>query len=139
MDIFLSINNRKQVIQLPIIPKEFKIQNPMNNETFTTISQGDLKMIGKRGLKSLTIETFFPSKDYQFLKSRKYFGWEYVNIIESWIDKRIPIRLIITDTPINMAMTIESFEYGVQDGSGDIYYSLQLSEFRFIKLNSKKV
>ncbi|QQP13055.1 hypothetical protein FJQ98_02985 [Lysinibacillus agricola] len=139
MDIFLSINNRKQIIQLPIVPSEFKIASPMNNETFTTINQGDIKVIGRRGLKSLTIESFFPSKHYPFSRNRAYKGWEYVEIIESWIGKRVPIRLIITNTPINLAMTIENFDYGPQDGSGDIYYSLSLSEFKFINLDKKKV
>ena len=139
MDFFLSINNREQVIQLPIVPAEFKIPSPMNNEVFTTINQGDIKIIGQRGLKAITIDSFFPINHYSFSRDRSYSGWEYVEIIESWIDRRVPIRLIITDTPINLAMTIENFEYGPQDGTGDIYYSLSLSEFNFIRLASKKV
>ena len=139
MDIFLSINNREQVIQLPIVPSEFKIPSPMNNETYTTINQGDIKLIGQRGLKSITIESFFPNNHYSFSRNKAYAGWEYVETIESWIDRRVPIRLIITDTPINLAMTIENFEYGPQDGTGDIYYSLELEEFKFIRLASKKV
>lgn len=139
MDIFLSINNREQVIQLPIVPSEFKIPSPQNHETYTTINQGDIKLIGQRGLKSLTIDSFFPAKDYPFARDKTYKGWEYYEIIESWIDRRIPIRLIITNTPINMAVVIDNFEAGVQDGSGDVYYSLALSEFKFIKLDKKKV
>ena len=139
MDIFISINNREQVIQLPIVPDEFSIASPMNNETFTTISQGDLRMIGQRGLKSITIDSFFPAKDYYFSRGNQHQGWEYVEIIESWMDRRVPIRLIITDTAINLPATIDSFEYGPQDGSGDIYYSLQLSEFKFIQFESRQV
>lgn len=139
MDIFLSINNREQVIQLPIVPSEFKIPSPMNNETYTTVNQGDIKLIGQRGLRSITIESFFPKSHYSFSRNKAYSGWEYVEIIESWIDRRVPIRLIITDTPINLAMTIENFEYGPQDGTGDIYYTLELEEFKFIRLASKKV
>lgn len=139
MDIFLSINNREQVIQLPIVPSEFKIPSPVNHETYTTINQGDIRLIGERGLKSITIESFFPSKDYSFARSRDYMGWEYVEIIESWIDRRVPIRLIITNTPINMAVSIDDFEKGPQDGSGDVYYSLSLTEFKFIRLQSKWV
>ncbi|QPQ30979.1 hypothetical protein [Lysinibacillus sp. JNUCC 51] len=139
MDIFLSINNREQVIRLPIVPSEFKVSSPMTNEVFTTVNQGDIKLIGQRGLKAISISSFFPKRHYSFSRDRTYEGWKYVNIIESWIDKRVPIRLIITSTPINLAMTIENFEYGPQDGSGDIYYSLSLSEFKFIKLDKKKV
>lgn len=139
MDIFLSTMDRKQIIQLPIVPSEFKIPSPMSHETYTTINQGDIKLIGRRGLKALTIDTFFPSKDYPFLRDRTYKGWEYVEIIESWNDKRFPIRLVASNTPINMMVVIDSFEYGPQDGSGDIYYSLALSEFKDIILETKKV
>lgn len=139
MDIFLSINNREQVIQLPIVPAEFKVQSPFSNEVFSTISQGDIKLIGQRGLKSITLDSFFPVKDYPFLRDRTYKGWEYVKIIEAWRRRRVPIRLIITGTPMNIAMVIDNFEYGVQDGSGDVYYSLSLSEFKFIILETKKV
>lgn len=139
MDIFLSTMDRKQIIQLPIVPASFKIPSPVNNEVFTTINQGDIKLLGRRGLKSLTIDSFFPSKVYPFSRNNKYFGWEYYEIIEGWIDKRMPIRLIMSNTPINMLVTIENFEPGLQDGSGDVYYSLALSEFKEITLETKKV
>ena len=139
MDIFLSTMDRKQIIQLPIVPAEFKIPSPVNNEVFTTINQGDIKLLGRRGLKSITIDSFFPSKVYPFSRNTSYFGWDYYEIIESWIDKEMPIRLIMSNTPINMLMTIENFEAGLQDGSGDVYYSLALSEFKEIILETKKV
>lgn len=139
MDIFLSINNREQIIKLPVVPVEFKIQSGMANETFKTINQGEIKLMGLPSLQTITIESFFPGQDYTFLRDRSYSGWEYVEIIEAWKLRRIPIRLIITETPINMACAIESFEYGPKDGSGDIHYSLSLSEFRFIELEQRSV
>lgn len=139
MDIFLSINNREQVIQLPIVPSSFRIPSPVNNETFTTINQGDIKLIGQRGLKSITISSFFPSKAYPFNRDNTYKGYEYAEIIESWIDRRLPVRLVATNTPVNILMTIDEFEYGIQDGSGDVYYTLTLSEFKEIVLTSRTV
>ncbi|WP_053955097.1 hypothetical protein [Inediibacterium massiliense] len=142
MDIFLSINNREQVIRLPVLPKEFKIQSGMKNETFDTINQGEIKLIGMDSLKSISIQSFFPNKDYPFLRDRQYKGWEYIKILEEWKSRRVPIRLVITDASnelVNMPCTIESFEYGQQDGTGDIYYTLTLNEFKFIKLEQKVV
>jgi len=136
MDIYLSINNREQVIKLPVVPSEFQIQSPQNNEKFNTITQGDIKLIGNRGLKSIVLQSFFPSKNYDFNRDNTYKAWEYVEIIESWKDRRIPIRLIITDTPINIPVTIENFDYGERDGSRDIYYTLELSEFKFVKVQA---
>lgn len=134
MDIFLSINNREQVIQLPVIPEQFKISSGMNNQVYDTIGQGEIKLIGMASLKGITLDSYFPTKDYTFLRSTEHMGWEYVNIIEAWKARRIPIRLIITDTKINMPCSIEKFEYGPQDGSGDVYYTLELSEFKFVSL-----
>ncbi|WP_342510590.1 hypothetical protein MKY34_11315 [Sporosarcina sp. FSL K6-1522] len=141
MDIFLSVNNRAEVIQLPIVPSEFKISSPVNNENFTTINQGDIKLFGERGLKSLVIASFFPHHDkhYPFARGENRLRWDYVKIIESWRDRKLRVRLIATGAPINIVMTIDDFEYGYQDGSGDIYYTLTLSEFKMIQLKTKKV
>jgi len=139
MDIFLSVNNREEIIQLPIVPEEFKIISPVNNETFTTINQGDIKLMGELGLKDLTIDTFFPVKEYSFSRSNVYMGWEYIEMIESWIERKLRVRLVATGSPVNIVMAIDNFEYGVQDGSGDIYYSLSISEFKDIQLQKKAI
>lgn len=139
MDIFISVNNREKVIKLPVLPKDFKIQSGMKNETYDTISIGEIKLIGLPTLRAISLSSFFPSKDYPFLRDKTYKAWEYVDMINEWKERRVPIRIIITDTPVNMACTIESFEYGEQDGSQDVYYTLSLSEFKFIELEKRSV
>lgn len=74
MDIFLSTMDRKQIIQLPIVPAEFKIPSPVNNEVFTTINQGDIKLLGRRGLKSLTIDSFFLQRCIHFHETINILG-----------------------------------------------------------------
>lgn len=135
MEIFLSINNREQVIQLPILPEEITIQSPHNNEKYNTISQGDINLIGTRGLKTINIKSFFPKQEMTISRNNQYFGWDYPEIIESWIDRRIPIRITVTgiNKPVSMAVTIDSFEYGT-DSSGDVFYSLALTEFKFVNI-----
>lgn len=139
MDIFLSINNREQVIQLPIVPEEIKIPSPQNHEIFSTMTMGDIALIGSEGVKQFDIESFFPSKPYTFARSQQYTGWEYVEMIEAWRKRDVPMRIVITGTPINMAFIIDEFEYGVEDGSGDIYYTLSISEYKLLRLGTKKV
>ncbi len=134
MDIFLSINNREQVIQLPVVPTQVKISTGMNNQTYETVAQGEIKLIGLATLSSIVLDSFFPVKKYPFTRDTTLIGWDDVTLIEDWKSRRIPIRLVISGTPINMACSIERFEYGVQDGSGDVYYTLELSEFRFVKV-----
>jgi len=135
MDIFLSINNREQVIQLPIIPEEIEVQFANENETFKTIQFGDLNLIGNKGLKSLNIQTFFPNKEYPFAKSKEMTGDDFKESVLMWIDRKVPIRVVIVNKDnkelINMAVSIEGFDHGY-DRVGDLTYSLSLKEFPFV-------
>ena len=131
MDIFLSVNNREQVLQLPVVPSAFTITKPHKNEVFETATQGELKLIGKAGLKGITINSFFPVRDYPFLRDRTHKGFGYGYIIDTWISEKLPIRLIITDTPINMVVAVDNFEYTIKS-DGDLQYTLALSEVKLI-------
>jgi len=134
MDIFLSINNREKVIQLPVLPPEFTIQSPQQNETYQTIGAGEINLIGNKGLKSISFSSIFPAQKLAYSKNTSMFGWEFVKELEDMRDRKIPFRLIITDTPINMPVTIDTFEYGMKSETKDIQYSIELKEFRFLEV-----
>lgn len=54
---------------------------------------------------------------------------------------RRPIRLTITGTPINVAVTIRSFNYEPERAGnpGDIYYDLSLKEYVFVETNKVEI
>ncbi|MCB5007537.1 hypothetical protein LGV96_09860 [Streptococcus mutans] len=139
MDIFLSINNREQVIQLPIVPSEIEIPSPQKHEVFETLNLGDIALIGPKGLKQFSFSSFFPAQPYPFSRDTKYMGWEYVEMIEAWRERDLPMRIVITGTPINMAFIIDDFEYGTKHGSKDIYYTLSISEFAMLRFGLRGV
>src|SRR6056297_564282 len=133
--IYLSINNNEEVILLPVTPEEYEISEPWNNQEVEGLNQA-MNIIQNKGLSSLSIETFFPSKDYPFLLSRDMWGMEYVETIKRWRERRVPLRVIITndgETEVNMAVTIDGFTYS-KDKSGDINYKLDLKEFKFVEV-----
>jgi hypothetical protein len=135
IQVFLSINNNEEVLQLPVPPAEYAIPSPWKNEQVEGLQQ-TLNLIGIKGLRSVEIESFFPTKDYPFLQNRDMWGMEYVDTIERWRDRRTPIRIIIVadskgEKNVNMAVTIDEFEHSMKQ-DGDIYFTLQLTEFPFI-------
>lgn len=131
MDIYLSVNNRADVMKLPVLPPTFTISKPQGLQTFETVSQGELQLIGSPKLKSISISTFFPVRDYPYLRDTSMKGWEYVYKIDTWIAQKLPIRLIITDTPINMAVAVKDFQYTIKT-DGDLWYTLELEEFNLL-------
>ena len=134
MDIYLSVNNRAEVFMLPVIPSSFTISKPQTTNIFETVSKGELLLIGEPKLKSITLSSFFPIQghNYPFLRNRSMWGWDYVNKIDDWIEQKLPIRLTITGTPINMAVAVKNFEYEIRS-DGDLWYTLELEEFNLLE------
>jgi hypothetical protein len=136
IEVFLSINNNAELMQLPVPPEKYSIPDPWNNQKVDGLKQS-LNLIGLRGLKTITIESFFPilGHDYPFLQNRTKWGRQYVETIQRWRELRYPIRLVIIDNTgkkdVNMAITIDDFSTEVRS-DGDIYYSLVMTEFPIV-------
>lgn len=134
MDFYLSYNNLEQQLRLPVLPSEFRVNQRHNNTVLNITNLGDINLIGKKGLVDMTIQSFFPAQPYYFCKYQDFpTPYECVKLIQGWKDSSKPIRVIITGTPVNYAMAIESFMYAEQDGTRDVSFGLELKEYIFVK------
>jgi nucleoid-associated protein YgaU len=134
MEFWIQKGNDK--IQLPVKPSDYEVTVASKNTVVNVIQLGDINLRGKTGLRDITLSSFFPAKDYNFSNnSDRKEPMEYVKKLDSWRKSDDPIRVIITDT-LNMEATIESFAYGERDATRDIYYSLQLKEYKKPKVSS---
>lgn len=138
MEFWLTYNNREEEIQLPVPPPTFTITKGNLNKTVNTAHKtGEVNLLskGEGQLAEITIESFFPAQDYYFCQYHDFpKPYECIEMIERWRKTGQPMRLIITDTDVNLAAGIESFEYGERDGTGDVYFTLELKEYRFMKV-----
>lgn len=133
MDIVFSTMDRKEVLNLPIIPENLEISFPHHNETFSTINHGDVLLFGKPGLKSISFTSWFPNdeRSYPFAKSnvKAKEGKEFF-VRNKRLNK--PIRIVITHqngwTVHNELYAIDAFTFGF-DRAGDTTYSLDLKQF----------
>ena len=126
-------------IQLPVKPTEFNVTVAHRNTVVNVIQLGDINLMGKTGLREVSLSSFFPAKDYNFsINSGREKPITCVNQLESWRKSGKPVRVIITDL-LNMEATIESFTWGEKDATGDIYYTLALKEYKKIKTKKATV
>ncbi|MBU7320272.1 hypothetical protein KQX66_31920 [Paenibacillus sp. SM 69] len=138
---FISINNNEEVMQLPVPPSEYNVKSTFGSEEVTGLQQS-LNRIGLRQLREVSFSSFFPIKghDYPFLQSREMWGMDYIDTIERWREKRIPLRLVITDSSgkqnLNIAVTLDSLEWNVKK-DGDIGYTMTMKEFAFVDTNRR--
>lgn len=120
-------------LQLPVKPTDFNVSVAHRNTVVNVVQLGDINLIGKTGLREVSLSSFFPARAYNFsINTDLKEPISCVNQIESWRTSGKPVRVIITDV-LNMEATIESFIWGERDATGDIYYTLALKEYKKIK------
>lgn len=134
----LSFNNHEEMFILPINPAEFEFTEPHNNQRITLLNIGDVNLIGHRGLVSGSLSSFFPSSRSPFARYADREPMEYIRLLKKWKSKPQPIRVIISDCDFNLAMSIDSLTYGHHEGDQDVYYILELSEYRFLNVAAVK-
>lgn len=138
MEIWLSYNNYEQSLQLPVHPPEIRVSVANLNRVIPIAQAGEIFAIGRSALAELALASHFPAEWRPYCAyidiPRPY---DAVALIDSWRRSGRPIRLTIPETPINMAVAIEGFEWGERAGSRDVEYTLTLKEFRFVTV--KKV
>ena len=131
MDIIISNEQRTETLHLPIIPENLEVSFPHNNEVFSTVDGGDINLVGRPGLKSIPLSSWFPSKEYPFAKSTVLMQ-EGKEFFVKYKRTRKPIRVVIINnngyTFHNELYVIEEFTFGY-DRAGDMTYTVNLKQF----------
>lgn len=128
------------LIQLPVLPQAYSVKTDNNNVSINVESVGELNILGETKLSGITLASFFPNQYYTFCTYSDFMTpLEFVAKFEAWRISKKPIRLIMTGTPVNDLFSIESFEYGENDGTKDINFTLSLKQYKVTSLNQAVV
>lgn len=140
-EIWISTNDNKERLRLPVLPSSIEIGGPSNNESIDISNLGEVTILQDPAAKTIQFSSFFPAHrsplvEYNNLPK----PWDAVKKLEKWQKSKRPLRLVITKTKINIPISIESFNYREEGGAvGDIYYDLSLKEFKFVSVRKIKV
>lgn len=122
---------KDKAVRLPVIPSEFERVIDAGYDTNAIIGLGDVAVLTSNGLTQLSLSSFFPNNEYSFNEySNVPKPYDMVRYFKEWKNKGTVVRVILTGTDINQEMYITSFSYGERDGTGDVYYSMDLLEYR---------
>lgn len=125
------IKTNEKAIRLPVIPSEFERVIDASYDTNAIIGLGDVAVLTSNGLAQLSLSSFFPNNEYSFNEySNVPKPYELVKYFKEWKNKGTVVRVILTGTDINQEMYITNFSYGEKDGTGDVYYNMDLLEYR---------
>ena len=122
---------KDKAIRLPVIPSEFERVIDAGYDTNAIIGLGDVAVLTSNGLAQLSLSSFFPNNEYSFNEySNVPKPYDMVRYFKEWKNKGTVVRVIFTGTDINQEMYITNFSYGERDGTGDVYYNMDLLEYR---------
>ncbi|WP_338552891.1 LysM peptidoglycan-binding domain-containing protein [Paenibacillus sp. KS-LC4] len=136
--IWLSYNNQESGFQLPVNPAELQISDATSGKSYDVSGLGEINVIQSPKLTEISFDSFFPAPgaNYSFIASETLLEpYVYLTLIQDWMKKKRPIRFIFTGASfdLNLAVSIEKFEWREAAGSGDIEYSLGLKKYVFYK------
>lgn len=127
MEIWLK--QGKEELRLPILPANLQNEGEQDNKTETVNKTGEVNLLGLDKLDTIPLSAHFPQYPMYYDQCTGYpKPKKCVEIIEK-MKKGGVIRLIITPY-INRQATIERFSWSLQDGTGDIYYTIETKKYR---------
>lgn len=136
MEFILKNIDGSEKLLLPVPPQEFTIAQGNNNQVVTVEKAGELIFIGKPKLASITLSSFFPNQKYPFCIYNDFpKPYDCVSLIEDWRINGIALILDVSNSRLSLTCCIEEFSYGEKDGSGDVYFTLMLKEYRLLGSN----
>ena len=127
-------------VRLPVNPSEVTINMSGENSSYNLIDKGEVIIPRNMKLRTVEFSSFFPRNSYisGTVSNSWYTPEGYVNFFQSLLSEKIIFRLVINRWDCNEEMfdtsfdaIITSFSFTDKGGEpGDIYYSLQISEYR---------
>ena len=138
MEIYLGTDADK--IRFPVVPSAIGVSRSNNIDTQSVLKLGEVPIFNGISLKTIELTSFFPNQEYSFCDYTGFMKpYEFSDKIQKWLYEGNPLRIIVTDSPTNMQCLIQQFDTVEQDGTRDLYFTLNLIEYRPIEIPVIKI
>lgn len=121
-------------LTLPVTPWKYSITTSQNNKVVDILDFGEALLFGNAKLQKLKFSCFFPDQErheeHKYVVGDKFSPKECIDQIIKWKESKKPVRVIITDSPVNLMMGIMDFNYNERDGTRDIWYDISFNEYK---------
>ena len=131
MQIIFRNTRTGEELAMPVTPPDFQVEMGRLVEQVDMAGFGQVNLPGLEALFNEQQTFLLPSSERNYTQS----GWTgdpyaAVDKLVRWSMARDVLRMIVTETPVNVAVLLPPVRYGEQDGTRDVYVTLTLRQYR---------
>lgn len=128
--IFKVVRTGEELV-LPVTPAGYELEAGRRVEPLDMQETGSLNLPGLKTLLDKGIQCMFPAQAYPFLNAGAQTDpWYYVDKFKAFAQDAEVLRFVVSGTGVNEPVLVESVTYGEQDGTGDVYATIQIKGYR---------
>lgn len=135
---YLTNLTTSEAITLCMTPEEVKAQTETNFRTWNIIEKGQVSLPKGERLTRISWQGIFPGANILVHNFVLQSAWqpptELVTMIKRWREAGDKIKILVTQTPINLDCYIKSFDYTASGGQGNIKYEIDLLAAKEMKV-----
>ena len=129
-EFYLTNLETEEEIQLCMIPESVKVKTGASFRSYNIVERGEIKLPKGEQLTQISWQGIFPGAGVLLYPGITHAAWdnpeEIIRDLERWKSDGDKIKLLVTETPINLEVYIRSFEWEASGGMGNFKYSIDL-------------
>lgn len=137
-EVYLTNLENNEQVQLCMTPEKIRVRTEENFRTFDIIERGEVKLPKGEELTQIDWDGILPGARLLMYPFLTHVAWEQpieiIKVFKRWREEGARIRLLITQTPINIDVYIKKFDYEASGGQGNYKYSIELLAAKELKI-----
>lgn len=128
--IYLTNIETDEKVELCMTPEEIKVRTSTHFRSFNIVERGEVKLPKGEQLMQVSWSGILPGAGMLLYPFVTHAAWEdpheIIKVFERWREDGAKLKLLITQTPINLDVYLKSLSYEASGGMGDYKYSIDL-------------
>ena len=127
-EIYLTNAETSEVIQFCMLPEEIHVKTASSFRSYNIIERGEVKLPKGEQLTQITWSGLLPNARLLLYNFLKHEAWEQpleiVRALKRWREDGNKIRLLITQTAVNLDVYLKSFDTDYRKSFAGINYTI---------------
>ena len=129
-EIYLTNTETDEEIHLCMTPEKINVKTATSFRSYNIVETGEVKFPKGEQLSQISWNGTLPGAGILLYPFVTHSAWEdpqeLIKVFKRWREEGAKIRLLITQTPINLEVYLHSFDWEASGGLGDYKYSIEL-------------